>query len=141
MTPPVRTRRRERGVQAEGPVRNIERTDAFRAVKFMPCHRQQIHTRFVDPGRDFSDCLRRVRVERYAVLASDATDFGNRLNRTDFIIRMHNGDKDSLPFDGITHIIRIDPAEAIDRHVSDSGPQAFRENGKDFGLPGARLAW
>lgn len=64
--------------------------DAFGAVEFVPCHRQKIYPEFADLGPDFSDRPRRVRVEWYTVLASDTTDFGNRLNRTDFVVRMHN---------------------------------------------------
>lgn len=70
---------------------DIESADAFGAVEFVPCHRQKIYPEFADLGPDFSDRPRRVRVEWYTVLASDTTDFGNRLNRADFVVRMHNG--------------------------------------------------
>ena len=55
---------------------------------------KEVDAQFVDLGQDLADRLRRIGVNHDAVVASDLGDFGDRLNRADLVVRMHNADEE-----------------------------------------------
>src|SRR3954454_5422415 len=96
----------------------IQGADALGRVKLMASNREQIDAELVDARWNFSDRLCCVGMEQNLMLARDHTDFRDRLDRTDFIVGMHDADENGAICNRTAHCIRIDSARAISRQIS-----------------------
>jgi hypothetical protein len=78
-------------------------------------------------------------MEWYPMLVSDPGNFGNWLNGSDLVVRMHYGDEYGLRRDGAAYVIRIDAPKGVDRYESDPCAKLFEKlarvkNGRVFNL-------
>ena len=65
---------------------DIENTNAFRSVEFVPRYRQEINAEFFNFDRNFASSLNRVRMEVDLPFLSNSANLLNCLDRTDFVV-------------------------------------------------------
>src|SRR5271156_914730 len=85
----------------------------------MPGDRHEIDVLLVHIDGDLADRLCGVGMENDAALVTQLADFGDRLYHSDFVIRGHDGDKDSLVVHGAIELIKIDQAILLHRKIGD----------------------
>jgi hypothetical protein len=78
---------------------------------------EQVHAELVDSGRYLADRLRGIRMQRNAVRAGDLRDFGDRLDRADLVVRVHDADQKRVLGDRLADVVGIDKAAPIDGNV------------------------
>jgi hypothetical protein len=85
--------------------------------------RQQVDAQRPDVHGDFADRLDGVGVKDRAVLVRDGGEIGDRLNRADFVVRVHHGHDRRLGRDGGRKRAGRDDAAGVDREER-RGPAA-----------------
>ena len=109
--PDGRARGRRRGPASRAACRpHVERTDAFGRVHLVPDDRQQVDAQIVDARRHLPDRLGRVGVERHAVAPRDLGDLGDRLERADLVVGVHDRDQHGPRLDRSRDVARVDEA-------------------------------
>ncbi|OPZ80451.1 MAG: hypothetical protein BWY76_03352 [bacterium ADurb.Bin429] len=106
---------------------DIEGAHAFWRVEFMPGNREYIHTQVIHPCCHFAHGLRGVGMEENAILAGDATDLGDGLNRTHLIVGVHDADEKGLRHDRPSYFLRVHQSRAVAAHAGHHGAQAFQK--------------
>src|SRR6266545_4252309 len=96
---------------------NVESPNALRSVKFVAGRRQQIHAELINVRRNLTDRLRRVSVKQNAVLAGDPGNVGDRLNGSNLVVSVYDGDQDRAGSDGASYVVRLDTPEAVHANV------------------------
>src|SRR5690348_1494457 len=91
---------------------NIQDADALWAADFVRGKRKQVRADGFYIDRDFAHGLNSVGVETNLRLARDFADFGDRLNRAEFIVRVHDGYENRFGTNRAPNIIGIDDASA-----------------------------
>ena len=106
-------------VRQGDPFADIERADALRGVKLVAGKREHVDVFVLDVDRDVADRLHRVGVEQDAVLFADRTDLGDGLDRTDLIVRVHDGHERRLVRDRSFQLFRDDDPVFMHVQISD----------------------
>src|SRR6516164_10981057 len=75
---------------------DVQGTDPFRRVQLVAGDGQEIDAELVHASGDFAHGLRRVRVERNPVLASNACASLNRLEGPDLVVCVHQADQQRI---------------------------------------------
>ena len=78
-----------------------------------------------------TDCLRRVRVENDAAFSQEATDFRDRLKRSEFVVRRHNRDEPRVRTQRRRNVRRRNNAVAVRAQVR-NGDAATLQRAKRF---------
>jgi hypothetical protein len=65
-----------------------------------------------------------------SVLPRNPTDVRDRLYGADLVVGMHDRDQDGCRRHRASHIIGVDAAESINRHVGDLRPQPFKKSAR-----------
>jgi len=94
-----------------------ERADSFRGMEFVPGERKEIELERLDVDWDFTDRLHGVRVEIDVGFGGNASDFRERLDGAEFVIRMHDGDKHGAGANRLAKFVEVDQAVARDGKV------------------------
>ena len=89
---------------------DIERANTFGSVEFVAGNREEIHAERIDIHGNFSGGLDRVGVKNNFVFAGDAGDFRDRLDRTEFVIGVHDGNQNGFGANGAANIFRVNDA-------------------------------
>ena len=97
---------------------DVERTDPFRRIDLVSGNRKQVGTQFVHARGDLANRLRCIRVEADAMLVGNFRDVGDRLNRADLVVGVHDADQAGVGCDRLADIIGIDEAGAIDWNIT-----------------------
>jgi hypothetical protein len=106
---------------------NEQCSDALRSVKLVTGDREQVDTERFHIDENLPDRLGGIGVENNASLATKMGNLIDGLNRSHFIVGMHNGDKNRFRSDRAANVIRIDPTKSIDGNRSDVGAESFNE--------------
>src|SRR6266567_522853 len=69
-------------------------------------------------------------MDEHSLLATDGSNFTDRLQRPDFIVRVHDADQRGAAGHHATDIVGIDEAVAINRQDRDAAAQAFEEGAR-----------
>lgn len=120
------------------PASDIERPDTLWCIEFVAGDGQQIDAKRVDLACNLADRLRCVGVKPDPTFPRNSTDLLDRLDRANLIVGVHDADQDGARRDGTTHVVGIDPARAVDRHIGHCRAEPARGNGKAREWPGAR---
>ena len=75
---------------------NVKRADALRPVQFVAGKRKQIELELVHINWNFPRGLHGVGVEINVAFFGDPANFLERLNRTELVVGVHDGDKHSF---------------------------------------------
>ena len=97
---------------------DINRADALRCAQLMPTHGQQINMQLFYINRHMTNSLYRICVEQNTVLFRNFSNFCDRLNRTDFVIRKHNGNQNGFGTDGIFQLLQRNLPEFVYVQIS-----------------------
>jgi hypothetical protein len=111
---------------------NEERACAFGRIDFVTADGVKVGLDGPDIDGDFSCRLDAVRVEGDAGFARNAANFFNRLNGTEFVVDVHDGDQPGVGTDGVADRVGIDDAAVVDRHLSDGELIGGGEHGGMF---------
>jgi len=93
---------------------NPERTDALGPVELVRRHRQHVHAERLDVDRDLAGRLDRIRVKQRAPLVRGARQLCDRLNRPDFVVRVHHRDDRRVVRERLAQRRRRDDAALVD---------------------------
>ena len=94
---------------------HVERSDTLGAVQFVRGEGQQIDAELLHIDGNFADRLHRVRMKVNIAVAREAADLFQRLNRAQFVVRVHDRDQHSFRANRRGNICRIDHAAAPTR--------------------------
>src|SRR5262249_44973900 len=124
---------------------NIENADTLRRIELMAGQRQKIHAQLINAHRDLACRLRRVSVGEDAVFTRNTSNLGDRLQSPDLILGVHYRNKCGARRQCTPDVLRIDPAESINREVGYRRSQVFKktawvENRRVFDLSGNDVA-
>lgn len=76
------------------PPANVERADALGGIDLVARDGEKIDPELIiDLRRDLADGLGGVGVQEHAALAGDLRDLGDRLDRADLVVRVHDADQ------------------------------------------------
>jgi len=67
-------------------------------------------------------------MEEDSVLPRNPADVRNGLYGPDLVVGVHHGNQDRVRRDRAPHIIGVDAAERIDRHIGDLRPEPFQKS-------------
>src|SRR5262249_4694370 len=81
--------------------------DALGSMNLVCGHRVQIDAELFDIDRNLSRRLHTVGMEIDIRLGGNLADFGDWLDRSDFIVRVHDRDENRVPPDSPSNIVRI----------------------------------
>ena len=81
----------------------------------MAGYRQEVHPQAVYRRRDFPHRLGCIGMKQDTLFTGDFSDLGQRLNRPDLIIGMHDADENSFACDGPAHRLRVNAAGTVNR--------------------------
>jgi hypothetical protein len=73
-----------------GTAPNVDRANSLRAVNLVAADRHHVDVHFVDVDGDLSHRLSGIGVEKYLVLSTDFSDFGNRLINANLVVDSHH---------------------------------------------------
>ena len=99
------------------PTTDIERTDPLRRVDLVTRDGEKVHAELVDIGPYLADRLSSVRMQGNVLLAGDLRDFGDRLDRADLVVRVHDADQKCVLGDRLADVVGIDKAAPVDWNV------------------------
>src|ERR1700719_4673836 len=103
----------------------VESTDTLWAIDFVRGDAEQIHAELIHAERELSCRLHCVAVKINVSFGGDAADFSNRLNCSDFVIRVHHADKDCFGTQCAANFVGIDYPCASDRNIGDFNALLF----------------
>ena len=109
------------------PGPDVERADPFRRVELVPRDRQEIGSKVIDAGRNLSDRLCRIGVERHAVLPGNGRACLDGHDGSDLVVGVHHADEDRVRGDRATQIVGVDAAGAVHREHGDPRALAGEE--------------
>lgn len=102
---------------------DVQRADALRGVELVAAQGEHVDVLRLDVDRHVADSLYRIGVEEHAVLLADRADFGDRLDRADLVVRVHDRDERGLVGDGGFELLGHD--DAVFMHVEVGDGEAF----------------
>ena len=97
-----------------GALADEEPGHALGAVDLVGRERERVDREGVDVERQLAEGLYRVDVERHVVLARDAADRRDRLDRAHLAVRVHDADRDRVGTDRAADLVRIHHPELVD---------------------------
>src|SRR5580658_9429707 len=98
---------------------NIQRADALRAINLVAADGQQVDVVFLHVHRNLAYSLHAVHGEENAVFLGDFADFGDRIDHTNLVVGVHDGDQDGGRPDGGFQLIQVDAPIFLHRQVGD----------------------
>ena len=87
---------------------------------------EQVDVHRFDVDRDVADGLNRVGMEKDLLFAADSAQFGDRLNRADFVVGHHDGNERRLRGDGCRQRFLRDEAFAVYGQIGDGKALFFQ---------------
>src|SRR5580658_9685260 len=90
------------------PCANVQRTNSLRSINLVRGDGKQIPTETFNVERHLSGRLHCVAVKVNVRLRGDSANFLNRLNRAEFVVRMHHANQNCFGPQCATNILRID---------------------------------
>src|SRR5690242_13097042 len=87
--------------------------DSFWCIQFVPGNREKVDTERVDVGVDLADRLCGVGVEQDAMFSGNLGASGNRLDRSDLIVGMHDAGENRSRCDCRAKILHVDLAPGV----------------------------
>ena len=93
---------------------HVERAHALGRVELVAGEAQEVDAQLAHVHPDLAGRLRRVRVHQDPALVGEARDLGDRLDRSDLVVRVHDADEDRLRGEGRRDVGRVDPALLVD---------------------------
>ena len=97
------------GLEADaGFAADVQRADAFGAVRFMAGHGQQVDFGGFYVNRHFTAGLGAINVEDDFAFTADFADGGNVLHHADLVVYPHHGNQDGVGADGGFKFFQID---------------------------------
>ena len=79
----------------------------------------QVDAIFLHVDRNLSDGLHRIHMQEDTFFFGDLSDFGDGLNDTDFIVRVHDRNQNRLRRNRATEIVEIDAPVLFDGQIGD----------------------
>src|ERR1700751_5891237 len=104
---------------------NVESANTLWAINFVRGDAEQIHGEAIHVERELPCRLHCVAVKINVSFGGDAADFLDGLNCSEFVIRVHHGDKNCFGAQRAADFIGIDDARAPDRNVGDFNALLF----------------
>ena len=83
------------------PVSYIQKSHAFRSVKFVGARTQQIDVILLHRDRDLGIRLHRIRMKQNLMVSCKPSDLHDRFDRSDLIVSKHDRDQDRILPDGM----------------------------------------
>src|SRR5689334_23941737 len=96
---------------------DVESADSLGRVELVAGDGEEVYAEGVDVYRDFSCRLHGVGVEVDVVLCGYFADLVERLDSTEFIVGVHDGDEQSFRTDGLAQFFEVNEAIRIDGEV------------------------
>ena len=104
----------------------VQKPDALRAVELVRGEGEHVDALRLDVNGNMARRLHRIGVEEHASLAADPADLGDRKDRTDLIVGVHDGDKAGILADGVLHLLRRDRTGGADGQKLDREALFFK---------------
>jgi hypothetical protein len=101
---------------------NEQCSDALGCVELVSGDRKQVDAQRVYVGGDLSDRLSGIGVAEHTVLTCDPSDFRDRLNRPNLIVRMHDRDEGGIWANGPRNRSWINATMSIDGQSGNFSP-------------------
>src|ERR1700730_1202730 len=98
---------------------NVQRADALGAVNLVAADGQHVDVVLLDIHRNLAYRLHAIGGEENAVFLGDFADFGDGIDDADFVVGVHDGDKDGGRADGGFQLIQVDPSVLLHRQIGD----------------------
>jgi len=76
------------------PTAHVKRTDSFGRIHLVTSQRKQVHPELTHVGWDFAGGLGGIGVEQDAAFAGDGRNLGDRLNRANLVVGVHDADEE-----------------------------------------------
>ena len=92
----------------------------------MPRDGQQIDSQFIHINKYLSQRLGHICVHQCTTLAGKCGNLLDWLERSHFIVGMHDGNEDGRAADLAGHFLRINPASGVRADITDLEPQGFQ---------------
>ena len=86
-------------------------------------HQIDIHRLYIEGN--FTERLRRIRMEQYAARTGDFADFSQRLNHPNLVINRHHADQQGRIFDGCLQLVKINQPIGFNRKIRYLKPLHF----------------
>ena len=101
---------------------HVQRADALRAVDLVRGDREQVDAERIDVEVERAGGLHGVGVDGDArvVRLDDARDLGDRLDRADLVVGVHDADEDGAIVERVAERVEVDEAFAVDGQVGDA---------------------
>src|SRR5713226_10659250 len=108
-----------------GAATDIQGADSLGRIQFVTGNRKQINSQYIHVDRNFARGLHGVGVEVDVGFGSDAADFFERLDGTELIVGVHDGDENCFRPDGAAQLLEVDQSLAIVRQIGDANAFFF----------------
>jgi len=96
---------------------NVQRANALGPVNLVRRDRSQIHVVVDHVERNLACRLHRVRVEQHALLMTELSDFANRLQNADLIVRRHDRNQDRFAGHRVLQLVHVDQPVGLHRQI------------------------
>src|ERR1035437_5264587 len=118
-----------------GALAHVERAYALGRIELVTAHAVEVHAERLDVHGDFAERLHAIHVEGGAGLVGDPGDFGDGLERAEFVIGVHDADQHGLGAQGAADVFGTYDAVRGDAQAGDLaafGARLFsgREHGR-----------
>jgi len=94
---------------------DIERAHSLRTMDLVRGHRIEMHSEGLHVDRYLPGSLHPVGMKPDPGFFGDPADLGDRLDRPDFVVRMHDRHQQRVCTNGGANIVRVDPSLPVDR--------------------------
>jgi hypothetical protein len=98
---------------------NEEGPDPFGTVQLVRREGKEIYMQLVHSERNLPESLGRIGMEQHPPILTDLPDFGERLNRADFVMRSDHADENGPVGDRLRYLDRIDHSGPIHWKIGD----------------------
>ena len=97
-------------------IADVQSSDTFGCIEFMPGDAQQIHTHPGNIYRDFSQRLCGIRMHENTMFFGNGSNFGNGLDASYLIVGMHHRNQDGFRTNGLFQFIQLNNPKLIYRN-------------------------
>src|SRR5947209_16673912 len=106
---------------------DVQCADSFRGIQLMSCDGQQVNTQLIHTSGNLAYGLRSITMHQYTMAMGSLRYFSEGLQRSSFIVRVHDGDQDCLMVNCPFYCLEIDTSIRIHRQICDTEPmQSFK---------------
>ena len=97
-------------VRQENALARVQKADALRAMELVGRKGKHVDVLLADVDGQMTGSLHRIGVEQDAALAADGADLGNRLDRADLVVCIHDRHEAGILADGVRDLLGRDEA-------------------------------